>query len=174
MESEKTEVAILNAPTTVNNASTRSLESQTSHFQSAHAADSKLQPTTNKPVYNFLSVYNAVSNSGQEIRILADPGATLSLLHQNVINKLGDTTPNGKTNIKGVGNIPLKSDLQITRFNLSTFFGNEWEDKEVDAAVLSEIVPQKHENFTVPILKALKCLEEHKPQLMRQYDQLFK
>ena len=146
----------------------------TEMFQMISNKIEKLQPTTNKPKYSFLSVYNALSNSGQEIRILADQGASHSLVHQRAINKLGDTTPNGKTSITTVGNIPLKSNVQITRFNLNTFFGNEWENKEVDAAILSKVVTQKQENLTVPIVKALQCLQLYKPQLMRQYGQLFK
>ena len=118
-------------------------------LQVAYVADVK--PLPNRPESRLLSVYNAVSNSGQEIRIMSESGATISLLHQDTTHELGDITYNGQTKIKGVGNNPLERTSQIMKFNLNTSFKDKWEDKEINAAVLDEITQIQHEDLTAPI-----------------------
>ena len=105
---------------------------------------------------------------------MSDPGATISLLRQDTVHKVGKIEHNGQTNIKGVGNNSLEQVSLIERFKFTTAFGNEWEEKTVDAAVLNEITHLKHEDLTIPIQKVLQCLRKHKPQIMIEYGHIFK
>ena len=73
-----------------------------------------------------------------------------------------------------MGNNSLDQVSLIERFKFTTAFGNEWEDRTVDAAVLNEITHLKHEDLTTPIQKVLQCLEKHKPQIMIEYGHIFK
>ena len=59
--------------------------------------DQILNPVTQKLLY----VYTAKSATNQNIQIMCDPGATLSVLNSRALDKVGELKPNGTTKLKG-------------------------------------------------------------------------
>ena len=130
--------------------------------QTAHPASRKL-----------LFIYTAKTNSNEIIQVMADPGATLSILNRRALTKVGPWEDNGTTRLKGLANNQV-GPAAIKKFNMTSSFGSKWINKEVDAAVLNVISTLQSEDLTQAICTVLKCIEENRPDLMAKHKNILK
>ena len=118
-------------------------------------------------------MYTAKSASNQDIQIMCDPGATLSVLNTRALAKVGALQFNSTTMLKGLANKQI-GPADVQQFNLLNSFDSKWKTSPVEAAVIPEITSLKAEDLTDSIEKVLDCLKKKKPELMEKYKHLLK
>ena len=69
-------------------------------YKTTHEEDSAqtIHPASKK----LLFIYSAKTNTNESILVMADPGATLSILNKRAITKVGPCADNGSTRLRGL------------------------------------------------------------------------
>ena len=107
----------------------------------------------------ILFVYEALSDSGSEIQIMGDGGATIALVNKDDLANIGPSIETGKTRISGVANHELPQSATTVQISLTSIFDNELQSNQFQAAVLPVIRELNAADHTAAISEALKALE---------------
>ena len=121
---------------------------QTHYFENHQRIDTPLPLEVTTPGSKNLFIYESLSSSGQNIKIMADPGATISLVKENETDKIGTFQKVGTTRINGVGNHMLSTASQTVQLSLQAHFGNKWSLFQFEAAILLVITNMPQKNHT--------------------------
>ena len=106
----------------------------------------------------ILFVYEALSDSGSEIQIMGDGGATIAPVNKDDLANIGPSIETGKTRISGVANHELPQSATTVQISLTSIFDNEWQSNQFQAAVLPVIRELNAADHTAAISEALKAL----------------
>ena len=99
--------------------------------ESAHYFDSKQkrdpddQSPESPPRTKTLFIYYIKTPTGEEVKVMADGGATISLLKHSEKDKLGKQMQIGETTLTGVGNQQVSTRAPIVHFSLASSFNNK-------------------------------------------------
>ena len=140
-------------------------------YNSSHEVD--LLPPTYPASRKLLFIYTVRTNTNRTILVLADPGATLSILNSRAISLVGPCMDNGTTRLKGLSNNQVGPAI-IKRFSLMNYFASTWINKSIDAAVLDVISTSQSEDLTQAICTVLKSIEIHRPDIMKKHSHFLK
>ena len=131
--------------------------------------DSVVQ-TKGKP--KLLYVYQAMSNVGECIKVIADTGATIALATERDLDKLGERTEAGTTRINGVGNKPIE-EANMFKVSLKSDFANIKRSSKFEVAILPTITHVNEADHTKPINEALMAMERRCPAFMARHKDYF-
>ena len=133
---------------------------QTNYFQHHQHVENCIPVEFTPPASKILFIYEATSSSGKIIKIMADPGATISLIIEQEKEKLGDIHPVGYTRINGVGNQQLSQNSSTVQLSLKASFGKTWKHYAFEAAILPVIKDLQEKDHTQAIVMTSQVLQE--------------
>ena len=117
-------------------------------------------------------MYDAISDIGKYIKIIADTGATISLANVKDLEAVGPYYTTGTTKISGVANKPIE-ETETILISLNSDFANKKQKSTFEVAVLPTITHVNVADHTKAIEEALKALERKCPDFMTKHKNYF-
>ena len=139
---------------------------QTHYFEDHHQRETHHQPDITVPGTKNLFIYYALSTTGDNVKVMADGGATISLLKERDSAMLGKQRRIGTTTLTGVGNQKLSTSAPTVQLSLSSVFDRKMERCNFEAAVLTDITTIPHRDHTQAIKTVLEVLHNIMPEFM--------
>ena len=141
---------------------------QAHYFENQHQRETHTQPHITAPGTKNLFIYYAVSPTGELVKVMADGGATISLLKERESDMLGEHTRIGTTTLAGVGNQKLSTKAPTVQLSWSSIFNKKMEPCTIEAAIIPDITTIQSRDHTQAIKTVLEVLHNTMPEFMRE------
>ena len=148
--------------------------------ESAHYFDSKQkrdpddQSPESPPRTKTLFIYYMKTPTGEEVKVMADGGATISLLKHSEKDKLGIERQIGETTLTGVGNQQVSTRAPIVHFSLASSFNKKMKQFPIDSAVIQTITTIPNTNLVHAIKTVLKVMYKKCKLFMKENEHYIK
>ena len=144
------------------------------YFNNQQQREAHNQPYRTAPRTKNLFIYYAVSSTGDLVKVMADGGATISLLKERDSATLGEYTQVGTTTLTGVGNQQLSTEAPIVQFSWSSSFNKKMEQCTIESAIIPDITTIPHTDLTQAIKTVLEVLHNTMPDFMKENEDYIK
>ena len=148
--------------------------------ESAHYFDNKQkrdphdQPFKLTPKTKNLFTYYIESSTGDQVKVMADGGATISLLKHSEKAKLGENIHVGATTLTGVGNQQVSTHAPIVQFSLASSFNKKMKQFTINSAVIQTITAIPHTDLIHAIKTVLDVMHKRMSSFMRETEHYIK